>query len=261
MTGSDTPTSAPIGRRTLLLGAIGAGAGWWAWPRIAPLFVGPFAFEQMADPAGFRRLNAGATSGFPGLLVGLDGAATTDASGLQVRVKESLCSALFGTLPEPGTVPIASFSDYNCPHCRILTETLIKLESRAKGKVQVTWHEWPLLGPTSHLAARAALAADLQSAYARFHKHLMRTQLIPTRRYIGLLASEAGLDAPRLLRDMDGPEVTERLHITAALSAILGLVGTPALVVGRTVVSGAITPAQLAALVARERSEGSLSNC
>jgi protein-disulfide isomerase len=165
-----------------------------------------------------------------------------------------LCTALFGPEPpSPGTVPVASFSDYYCPYCRDLTARLAK---RADGGLAVSWHELPLLGDASAAAARAALAADLQGAYPAFQARLMRAAFQPTDAYLSELGRSLGLDTPRLLADARGEEVARRLSTSARAAATLGIGATPALVVGRTLVSGAIADDRLDALIALERDAG-----
>jgi protein-disulfide isomerase len=264
----ETPRSPSRRGALLALAALGAGA-LWGWPRLAERLAGGFAFQPLADPpGGFRRIAAaGETSGMPNPFIGLDvpgapGAADTAETALpEAAVRADLCGALFGGPPQAGVVPIAAFSDYNCPFCRVLTERLSALEARAEGGIRITWHEWPQLGPTSLSAARAALAADMQGAYAAFHRRLMRGRFVATPEYLDLLARDIGVDADRLVSDMAGDTVSARLARTDAVARVFGFVGTPAMVVGRTVVVGAISEAAIAALVEQERRDGPLPFC
>ena len=249
-------------RRAALLGAAAAATGaWWAWPRVAQLFVGDFDFELLDDPQGFRRIAAGETSGMPSPFFGLEAPDEQEQAIPEGAVRADLCTGLFGGSPPAGVVPIASFSDYNCPFCRVLTERLSNLEERSGGGVRITWHEWPRLGSTSVSAARAALAADMQGAYATFHKRLMRGRFVATPEYLGILARDIGVDGDRLLADMDSDVVSERLRTTEAVARIFGFIGTPALVVGRTVIVGTVSENVIAALVEQERREGPLAVC
>lgn len=249
-------------RRAALVAVPAAGADiWWVSPRIAQHFVGAFDFEPLDDPRGFRRIAAGETSGMPSPFFGLDAPNAPDAAVPEAAVRADLCSALFGGPPAAGVVPIASFSDYNCPFCRVLTERFSDLEERSGGDIRITWHEWPRLGPTSTSAARAALAADMQGAYAAFHKRLMRGRFVPTPEYLAILARDIGVDGDRLLSDMESDAVTDRLRNTEAVARIFGFIGTPALVVGRTVVVGTVSEAVIAALVEQERRDRPLPVC
>lgn len=251
-----------LSRRAALVAVAAMGAGaWWAWPKISQHFVGDFDFEPLEDPPGFRRIAAGETSGMPSPFFGLEAPDEQDQAITEAAMRADLCNGLFGGPPPAGVVPIASFSDYNCPFCRVLTERLSNLEERSGGGVRITWHEWPRLGPTSLSAARAALAADMQGAYAAFHKRLMRGRFVATPEYLEILAQDIGVDGDRLLSDMEGDAVSERLRNTEAVARIFGFIGTPALVVGRTVVVGTVSEGVIGALVEQERRDGPPSVC
>lgn len=122
--------------------------------------------------------------------------------------------------------------------------------------MRITWHEWPRLGPTSLSAARARLAADMQGAYAAFRTRLMRGRFVATPEYLEILAQDIGVDGDRLLSDMEGDAVSERLRNTEAVARIFDFIGTPALVVGRTVVVGKVSEGVIGALVEEERRDG-----
>jgi len=250
--------------RRLVIGAgVGAvaAAAWWGWPKVAPYFVGAFEFEAVAGVPGFRRIAGGEISGNINPLAGLEAPGARTAAAAQEEVRADICGALFGGTPAQGVVPVASFSDYYCPFCRVLTQRLDEIERASGGSVRITWHEWPLLGSNSEFAARAALAADRQGAYAAFHKRLMRTSFVPTPEFLEALANDIGIDPVQMAADIRSAAVSDRLRTSAALSAVFGFRGTPALVVGRTVVTGAITDATLRALIDQERADGPLDAC
>ena len=172
-----------IGRRTVLLGAgalLVAGAVRFTG-REAPL-----DFELDPVLPGFRHMAGGGASRAAGArfdpLVGISAPPDPAGEALRTAVRGDPCRALFGGPPAPGTVPVASFSDYNCPYCRVTTERLATIEARSGGAVDVRWHELPLLGEGSQTAARAALAAARQGAYPAMHAQLMRSRLLPTPR-------------------------------------------------------------------------------
>ena len=60
---------------------------------------------------------------------------------------------------------------------------------------------------------------------------------------------------------MNAPDITAAIQRSALLASEFGFVGTPALIVGRTVVQGAITRAQLERLVEDEAASGSGGVC
>jgi len=247
----------------LLAGVAGYNALRFAAPFVRSAFAGKFQFEDMASPAGFRQLTReGASSVGFNPLIGLEPAQDTGMQALIRRTETEICSALFGPAQlSAGTVPIASFSDYNCPYCRLLTPRLAKLEANPDAAVRVTWHELPLLGGYSVLAAKAALAADRQGAYVALHKRLMRAAFLKTPAYIQRLAKDLEIDGDRLAVDMESAGVLAQIRRSIALSQIFGFIGTPALVVGNTVVQGQIDAPTLDRLIERERADGPVRAC
>ncbi|PRY21218.1 protein-disulfide isomerase [Aliiruegeria haliotis] len=190
---------------------------------------------------GFYSLKAGNVTGrLPDPFFGLEDATEPPPGDL---------ARLFQPLDE-GAVPVASFSDYNCPYCRAVSR-LLQSEA-SSGGIDITWHELPLLGPGSVEGARAALAARLQGRYLAMHTRLMSSRFQPNAAYLREISSELGLDADRLLSDMYGASVQNALAESAGLAQLFGIHGTPALVVGRVLVLGNLRQSDLRALVARE---------
>ncbi|KAF0677003.1 DsbA family protein [Profundibacterium mesophilum] len=240
-----------FGRRHVVFlgGAAALVAGFQLAPRLAP--VGDLEFTPHPTLPDFRRLGAGGTSaaGFDLLTGGLTDAQSPARPAI---APQDICAALFGDAPvAAGMVPIAYFTDYFCPYCRVLGELLLTM-AREDPRIRLTLHETPILGPGSEAAARAALAAGLQGAQRAAHERLRVTPFIPTAAYLRELAAELDLDAERLLADRDAPEVDAALGRSAALFGAFGFVGTPGLVVGRTAVNGEIGAPLLRKLVEAE---------
>ncbi len=228
-------------------GALALGASASAVLRRGP----EFAFEDIPGLPGFRRLVAGDLSRGLNPLAAVDALRNSTAAASDTSLCEDLWQARDA---DDLRVPVASFSDYNCPYCRILTPELASLET--EGLIVVTWHELPLLGDPSRIAARAALAADVQGQYIAFHNRLMRARFVPNTDYVLELATSTRLDLDRFRTDFFGTGVTTRIATSIALAEVLGLPGTPSLVVGRTVVIGAIPIPRLKRLISLEASEG-----
>lgn len=260
--GTGAPRSR-LRRNLVAAGVLGSVLALWnGVPLVMRLLPQDFAFEPIRGLPGFRRLAGGAASGAFDPLAGIG--TPGEARGHRIdpeALRADPCGALFGAQPTQGVVPVASFSDYYCPYCRILTRMLWRIEAESAGAVRVRWHEWPLLGPTSEVAARAALAAKRQGAYLAFHETLMRGAFVATPAFIASLAERIGVDPVRMVADMQKDETTREIETSRALAALFGMRGTPSLVVGRTVVEGEIDEARLLALIERERADGPLSAC
>jgi protein-disulfide isomerase len=155
-------------------------------------------------------------------------------------------------------VQIVAFLDYRCPYCKKLTDIIANMQT---DNVRIVYKEWPILGDSSLLAARAGLAADKQGKYLAFHTRLMNSRLIPTATYIDEIAVALGLNQSQLRLDMNSAATTFAIQRTSTLASTLGLLGTPALVVGRTMVQGEITQSQLERLIENERRRQSPKVC
>lgn len=253
-------------RRGLLLAGLALAGGYAALRHGVPALqsrLTDLEFTDLDQPDGFRRISGGETSaGAFDPFVGLDGRPESLPNPAAAKVEDDLCAALFaGWSGEAGVVPIASFSDYNCAICRITTRRLSGLREVTEGTAQVTWHELPILGETSLLAARAALAADRQGAYAAFHDRLLRSPFQSTPEYLDMVATDLDLDRDRLAVDMQGEAVSARIARGLALRDLFGFPGTPAIVVGRTVVEGDVDERTLLRLIEVERATGPPPRC
>lgn len=240
-----------ITRRGILLTGAVAGVVYGTRRFATTVFAPKLEFTEMSAPSGFRKYSAGAVSSAYDPFVGLGAEPGPEMRQVVDQVTADPCTALFGPERTPhGIVPVASFSDYNCPYCRVLTQYLAAREEA--GIIRMSWHELPLLGDTSVQAARAALAAKQQDAYALFHKRLMRAAFQTTPEYVGILAESLALDPVQMAEDMNGPQISAELINSAALARLFGIIGTPALVVGSTFVQGEISEARLDDLIALE---------
>lgn len=199
--------------------------------------------EVLDGVAGFRKVPGGPVSSpQTGWLAGIEDGTTQRITPLPAV---DLCDALY--VPSTSDrVQVAIFSDYFCPHCRVLSR---QLDERDGDSVQVTWHELPLLNESSEPAARVALAAELQDSYLPMHKRLMRASFQNNASYVSRLSDGLGLDSPRIIADSTGARVSQRLLRSQRAAATLGIVATPGMVIGRTVVVGAVSETRLDALI------------
>ena len=152
-----------------------------------------------------------------------------------------------------GDVTLVEFFDYNCPYCRRAAEGLEALIAEDP-ELRVVLREFPILGEDSVAAARASLAAEMQGGYEAFHFALMQGSGRVDDVAIEEAAEAAGLDLDRLREDMGAAEVDAHIEASMDLAEALGITGTPAFVVGDSVVPGAVPSEELAALVEGVRS-------
>lgn len=214
-------------------------------------------FVDLPDLPPFRRLEEqGQTSGATAALIGLD-APPDDADqrrALADSLRAELCTALFGPALPKETVPIAYFSEFQCPYCRALERDLDSLLAEDTASFRLIQHELPIFGPASELAARASVAAARQGKQQELRRRFMRTPLVAEPASVLRAAIDIGLDVDQLARDMASPDVQADLDRTRALADIFGFIGTPGVVIGRTILNGAISYALLRRIAEDEKS-------
>ncbi len=153
-----------------------------------------------------------------------------------------------------GDITIVEYFDYNCPYCRKVAPELRQVV-QDDGKVKLVYKDWPVLGPVSIAAARLALAAKYQDKYFAAHDALMGTASRLTEPRIRELLAGAGIDLDRAAKDLE----TNAKTIDAILArnndqaTAFGFKGTPAFIIGKFRVPGALTMAQFDQAIADAR--------
>jgi protein-disulfide isomerase len=153
-----------------------------------------------------------------------------------------------------GDITIVEYFDYNCPYCRKIEPELQQVV-QDDGKVRMVWKDWPILGPTSIVAARMALASKYQDKYLKAHEALIGVSSKLTEPRIRELLAGAGIDVDRATRDL----ATNARAIDAIIArnndqaSALGFKGTPSFIVGKFRVPGILTMAEFERVIADAR--------
>lgn len=133
-----------------------------------------------------------------------------------------------------GTITVVEFFDYQCPHCTSMAPTVAAIV-KANPNVRVIYKDWPIRGPVSEFAARAALAAAKQGKYYPMHHALLTAKKQPlTQEAVIQIAKSIGIDIEKLKKDMNDASIDEQLKNTTKLAQDLKLFGTPAFFIGQT---------------------------
>ena len=157
-----------------------------------------------------------------------------------------------------GDVTLVEFFDYNCPYCKSMVPIMTQAEA-ADPRLRIVYKEFPILGPDSLLAAKAALAASKQGKYVAFHRALYEVRGHVDENKVMDVARKVGLDLDRLKADMQAPEVGSHLEKTINLAQSLGITGTPGFAIGNHVFTGATDLQTLQATIAAARKSVSTS--
>lgn len=138
-----------------------------------------------------------------------------------------------------GKVTVVEFFDYQCPHCIDMGPVMDEIIKK-NPDIRVVYKEFPIRGPVSDLAARAALAANKQGKYHEFSSKLLQQGKSLTQDAVYQTAKDVGLDVNKLKTDMNNKEISDQLKNNMKLGQNLKLFGTPAFFIGKTDAKGKI---------------------
>ena len=139
-------------------------------------------------------------------------------------------------------VMIVEFSDYQCPYCRQVENTLKGLLGKYKGKVSLAYRDFPLtIHPQAQLAAEASRCAGEQGKFWEYHDQLFNA---------------SDLQRPALLEDARSLKLDEKqfdscltagkyraeIERDAQEGAQAGVSGTPGFFINGIALSGSQPP-------------------
>jgi protein-disulfide isomerase len=172
---------------------------------------------------------------------------------LKAKRKELIANPADPVVGNPkGNVTIVEFFDYNCPYCRRVKAELDSVVAK-DGNIRVVYKEFPILGPGSEFASRAALASMRQGKYKQFHNAMFAFKGRLGGPQVMAIAKAVGLNIEQLKTDMKDPAITAQIKKNHALAQALRITGTPAFVIGDALVPGAVPAAEITEHVSAAR--------
>jgi protein-disulfide isomerase len=153
-----------------------------------------------------------------------------------------------------GDLTLVEFADYRCGYCK-KAHPEVKELLRRDPNIRLVVKEFPILGPDSTAAARAALAAlDLDPAnFEALNDALMRFEGQLTEATTYQIAGNLGYDVPALKARAASAEIEARIADNYALAKNLGLQGTPSFILGNQIIRGYLPIDQMQTAVAGAR--------
>ncbi|MGC1302671.1 MAG: DsbA family protein [Caulobacteraceae bacterium] len=149
-----------------------------------------------------------------------------------------------GVLGNPnGKVTVVEFSDYRCPFCKAAEPEVEKLLAEQKD-VRLVVKEFPIIDweDQSHLsrdAARVALATLPQGKYAAVRMALLAQKAKLEDPVVDEVLKANGVDVAKARALAADKAIDAHLSDTLQLAHALGIDGTPAFIVGETLIPGA----------------------
>lgn len=151
-----------------------------------------------------------------------------------------------------GDVTLVEFFDYNCSYCRRAASVMVAAEE-GDPKLRIVYKEFPILGPNSTFAAKAALAARRQNKYPQFHKALMQISGNADETQVVTVAEQVGIDVAQLRADMTETAIEAEIERNLKLARALRINGTPGFVIGQEILRGATDLQTMRRLIAVAR--------
>jgi protein-disulfide isomerase len=158
-----------------------------------------------------------------------------------------------------GKITLVEFFDYNCGYCKRSLPDVLKLVEENKD-LKIVMKEWPILGPGSTYASKAAIASREQGKYWDFHLALMEERGLDEAKVLEV-AKRVGLDVEKLKADMEKPEVQALIDLNMSLAESLNIQGTPAFLIDEHLFPGAVGFSALAEAVQAVRGAGGCKVC
>ncbi len=152
---------------------------------------------------------------------------------------EKLPGAVVAGNPK-GDVTLVEFYDLNCPYCRSASADLDAMLAADK-KLKLVLVPFPVLGVQSILAGRVELAvAKIASAeqFYSFHRKIYENRGVIDGQRALAVVRDLKLDEQKILGLADDDTVTETMKTHVRLGNQLGLMATPAYVIGDIAILG-----------------------
>jgi len=177
-------------------------------------------------------------------------AVPTPAAAVAPQGSETIYKVALGDAPQKGDaearVTIVEWSDFQCPYCGRVIDTLKQVEKSYGSDVRFVFKHNPLpMHPDAPYAAKAAVAAQKQGKFWQMHDKLFEAN--NTRQPDSLkqekvdqMARDIGLDMERYQRDVNAPETAQVIRDDSAQALKLGANGTPAFFIDGAKISGAL---------------------
>jgi protein-disulfide isomerase len=136
-----------------------------------------------------------------------------------------------------GKITVTEFYDYRCPHCVNMAPTVLSI-IHDNPNVRFVFKEFPIFGASSDRAAEGALIVKQRGGdYVGLYRDFMSTKGLNDASIDQILKAHGVSDA-----DLADPKTIAQLstHLSAVkqLAITLGIEGTPAFIIGDTLIPG-----------------------
>ena len=145
-----------------------------------------------------------------------------------------------------GKVTVVEFFDYRCGYCKLAAPEVVKLVQQ-NPDIRFVFKEFPIFGDVSDTAAKVALTPAAKAKGLDLYQSWMSEKALDDT-LLDKDLKAAGLDPAQLRKASADPGIERQILDTRALATSLKIEGTPAFIVGDTMIPGADIPALRAAI-------------
>jgi len=149
-----------------------------------------------------------------------------------------------------GKVTVVEFFDYNCGYCKLIAPEVLNIV-RSDPDVRFVFKDLTIFGEASEYAAAGADLAKPTGKYLTVHREFMAQKPLDDAGVARIIAAH-GVDPTAARKRQTAPEHQRYLDDQHKLAAALGIEGTPAFVVGDTLIPSA-DPDALKAAIAKAK--------
>jgi protein-disulfide isomerase len=150
-------------------------------------------------------------------------------------------------------VTVVEFTDFECPYCVRGHETLEKMRRRYGDKLRVVYKSFPLsFHGHAFLAARAALAAEVDGKFWEFADRLYQTRAKFDEDTLMGIARDLGLNAKKFAARLHSDQFDAKISADQDLGNTLGVRGTPAYFVNGRALDGAVPELEFRLVIQEE---------
>lgn len=141
---------------------------------------------------------------------------------------------------ENALVTIVVFSEFQCPFCARLAQTLEQIHARFGSQVRIVFRHNPLpFHKNAFLAAKASMAADRQGRFIQMHDLLFQHRQELSQDSLFGYASTLGLDMQRFAEDFRSQVIQDWIEHDMAEAKRMGARGVPTSYINGQLISGA----------------------
>jgi protein-disulfide isomerase len=145
-----------------------------------------------------------------------------------------------------GKVTVVEFFDYRCGYCKLAAPQVVEM-IRSNPDIRFVFKQFPIFGSVSDTAAKVALTPQGRAKALELYQGWMGEKALDDDGLDAHLKA-VGIDPAEARKAAEDPQIERQILDARALAVALKIEGTPAFIVGDTMISGADMSALRAAV-------------